>query len=365
MARLRAAGAVILGKTNVPAMAGDWQSYNEIFGTTNNPWDLNRTPGGSTGGGAAAVAIGLGYVSIGSDIAGSIRLPAHFCGVYGHKPTADVIPMRGHIPPPPGSPPTPPSSLFVAGFLARGAGDLKTALEVLGGPDSEEAKAYRWSLPPARRSRLADYRIGYILDDPACPVDPEIREVMAEVIRALRKAGARVDEGWPAGMHPASQYATYVYLFNLGLPDEQETKPEGTSETKRSLGWITPYKRFSAAEQYRIAARAIWRKYFDTHDVFILPTAFMPAFPHDHSADLETRVLATSEGPRQYLDLLFWNSFATFAGLPATTAPAGFTRGRLPVGLQIIGPYLEDSTPIDLAARLAEVIGGFKAPPGY
>ena len=195
VARLRAAGAVILGKTNVPLMAGDWQSYNAIFGTTNNPWDVTRTPGGSTGGGAAALAAGLTYLSVGSDIGGSIRVPAHFCGVYGHKPTLNVVPLRGHIPPPPGGPPSPPPSLPVAGPLARSASDLKAALEVLGGPDAEEATAYRWSLPPARGSRLSEYRMGVVLDDPLCPVSSDVGEVMAEAIEVLRNRRGGLAQG--------------------------------------------------------------------------------------------------------------------------------------------------------------------------
>ena len=148
MARLKGAGAVVLGKTNVPIFATDWQSYNAVYGQTNNPWDVARTPGGSTGGGAAALAAGLTYLEPGSDLAGSIRIPAQFCGIYGHKPTLDVVPMRGHIPPPPGIAATPPSTLPVAGPLARSAADLLAALEVLGGPDGDEARAWRWSLPP-------------------------------------------------------------------------------------------------------------------------------------------------------------------------------------------------------------------------
>ena len=167
VARLKGAGAIVLGKTNVPIFASDWQSFNAVYGQTNNPWDVARTPGGSTGGGAAALAAGLSYLEPGSDLAGSIRIPAHFCGVYGHKPSLDVVPMRGHIPPPPGIPATPPSTLPVAGPLARSAADLLAALEVLGGPDGDEARAWRWSLPPARGARLADYRIGYRAGRPA------------------------------------------------------------------------------------------------------------------------------------------------------------------------------------------------------
>lgn len=376
VARLRAAGAVILGKTNVPLMAGDWQSYNAIFGTTNNPWDVTRTPGGSTGGGAAALAAGLTYLSVGSDIGGSIRVPAHFCGVYGHKPTLNVVPLRGHIPPPPGGPPSPPPSLPVAGPLARSASDLKAALEVLGGPDAEEATAYRWSLPPARGSRLSEYRMGVVLDDPLCPVSSDVGEVMAEAIEVLRRAGATVGEGWPKGVVPADQYDTYLYLLNsrfaFRLRDDQieevrqrAANQDGTYQAKRALARTAPHKHFLAADSRRMAARAVWQEYFHTHDAFLLPTAFVPAFPHDHSANVDNRVLTTPKGPRQYLDLLFWISFATLTGLPATTAPIGLTRDGLPVGLQIIGPYLEDATPIDLAGKLADVIGGFRPPKGY
>jgi amidase len=375
VARLRAAGAVILGKTNVPLWAGDWQSYNAIFGTSNNPWDLARTPGGSTGGGAAALAAGLTYLEPGSDIGGSIRVPAHFCGVYGHKPTLGVVPLRGHIPPQPGVPTAPPV-LPVAGPLARSAADLRAALEVLGGPDEEDKRAYRWSLPPSRNTRLADYRIGYVLDDRACPVSPDVGEVLARAVEALRKAGATLEEGWPTGVVPAEQYDTYLFLLNsvfaFSLRDDQveemrqrAAKQDGSFQAKQALAWTAPYKHYSAANTRRMAARAVWQEYFRTHDAFLMPTAFVPAFPHDQSARMAERVLATPAGPRPYFDLLFWISFATLAGLPATTAPVGFTRGGLPIGIQIVGPYLEDATPIDLAGRLGDVLGGFRPPKGF
>jgi amidase len=188
-------GAVILGKTNVPTFAADWQTNNPVFGRTNNPWDLTRTPGGSTGGGAAALAAGLTYLEPGSDLAGSIRIPAHFCGIYGHKPTLDIVPQRGHIPPPPPIPATPPAALPVVGPLARSPGDLRAALEVLAGPDDDEARAWRWFLPPVRAARLSDYRIGYVLDDPRCPVSSEQGDLLVGAIQALRKAGATLEEG--------------------------------------------------------------------------------------------------------------------------------------------------------------------------
>jgi len=374
--RLQRAGVVVLGKTNVPAMASDWQSFNAIFGISRNPWDPERTPGGSSGGEAAALAAGLTYVSIGSDIGGSIRIPAAFCGVYGHKPTLGVVPMRGHVPPPPDAAPSPPSSLAVAGPLARNAADLTLSLEVLGGPDDPDRLAYRWSLPPARGARLADYHIGYVLDDPACPVSADTKPAMEQAIAALGKAGAKLEEGWPSGISPAVQYDTYRDLlwatFSFLMRDDQvdamralAAREENTHQVRRARAWTATPRYLGAAHSRRLATRAAWQQYFRTRDAFIMPTSFVPAFPHDASASMDNRRLATPAGPREYYDLLYWISFATLTGLPATTAPVGRTAAGLPVGIQIMGPYLEDATPIGIAGKLADVVGGFTAPPGY
>jgi amidase len=373
--RLLGAGAVIIGHTNVPFMASDLQSYNEIFGTTNNPWDHERTPGGSTGGGAAALAAGLSYLSIGSDIGGSIRTPSNFCGVFGHKPSLNVIPDRGHIPPIPGVL-TPPANLSVVGPLARSAADLKLALKIFGGPDPNDAIAYSWTLPPSRGTRLSDYRIGYILDDPLCPVIPEVKEVLFQAIKTFRNKGVKLEEGWPPGVNPSSQYETYRFLLESTyaylLQDDQieevrelAAKKDGSDEVQTAWAWTAPHKHFQTASNARMTARAVWQDYFRTYDAFLLPTTFVPAFPHDHSEPMHKRRLETLEGPRSYLDILFWISFATLTGLPATTAPIGLTNDGLPVGLQIIGPYLEDATSIDLAGILTEIIGGFQPPKGY
>jgi len=373
--RLLKAGAVIIGHTNVPFMASDLQSYNEIFGTTNNPWDIERTPGGSTGGGAAALAAGLSYLSIGSDIGGSIRTPSNFCGVFGHKPSLNVISGRGHIPPLPGTL-VPPSNLSVIGPLARSAADLKLALKIFGGPDPNDAIAYSWNLPPSRGSRLSDYRIGYVFDDPLCPVISEVKELLIQAIKALREKGAELEEGWPSRVNPSSQYETYRFLlmstYAYELQDdmieearELAAKKDGSDEARAAWAWTAPHKHFQMANVARMTARAVWQDYFRTHDAFLLPTTFVPAFPHDHSIPMEKRRLNTPEGPRPYLDILFWISFATLTGLPATTAPIGLTKDGLPVGIQIIGPYLEDATPIDFAGILADITGGFKPPKGY
>jgi amidase len=373
--RLLRAGAVIIGHTNVPLLAADLQSYNEIFGTTNNPWDHKLTPGGSTGGGAAAIAAGLSYLSIGSDIGGSIRTPSHFCGVFGHKPSLNVVPRQGHIPPPPGII-LPPADLPVIGPLARSAADLKLALKIIGGPDPDEAIAYSWNLPPARGTRLSDYNIGYVLDDPLCPVSSDVKEVLSQAVKAFREAGAELEEGWPPGVNPSDQHniyrfllaSTYAYdLRNNNLEEFRKlaAKKDGSNLARTAWAWTAPHKYFLRANVARIEARAIWQDYFKTHDAFLLPTAFVPAFPHDHTESFEKRRLVTKEGSRPYLDILFWISFATLTGLPATTAPIGLTNDGLPVGIQIIGPYLEDATPIDLAGILTDITGGFQPPEAY
>jgi amidase len=376
VSRLRKAGAVLLGHTNVSFMLWDWQSYNDLFGTTNNPWDIKRTPGGSTGGGAAALAAGLSYLSLGSDQGGSIRIPAHFCGVYGHKPTLNLIPLEGHVPPLPDIQHIPPYDLNVAGPMARDASDLKLAIEVLGGPEPQKEIAYSWKLPPARKTRLADYRLGYVIDDPLCPPSSEVADVISNAVEALGRAGVRLKEGWPSQINPSVQYDTYRYLlastFASDLkPDqferlrERAKKQDGTHEAIRALALTSLHGSFMEASRGRIAARAAWQEYFREYDAFLMPTAFIPAFPHDHSPSFWGRRLSTPEGERRYEDMLFWICFATLSGLPATTAPAGLTRSGLPVGIQILGPYLEDATPIDVAKKIADVIGGFRPPKGF
>jgi amidase len=368
--RLRNAGAVILGKTNVPIYAGDWQSYNDVFGTTNNPWNPEMTPGGSTGGGAAAVAAGLSYLSLGSDIGGSIRVPSSFCGLYGHKPTINILPYRGHIP----RRHTP--LLTVAGPIARSPEDLKLALEVMGGPDVEEGIAYSWALPPSRCESLSEYRLGYVLDHPHCPLSGEVRDAVRGAVDKLTGKVSSLDEGWPPGVDPVKQYTTYRFLhasvYASFLKDEEFDKlkerakdQDGSREAFMALAWTAPRKLYQKAMAERVKARAVWQRYFETHDAFLLPASFTTAFPHDHSEPQGHREIPTPEGPRPYEDIYFWITFATLTGLPATIAPIGASSSGLPIGIQIIGPYLEDATSIDFATMTKELFGGFKSPTGY
>lgn len=366
------AGAVLLGATNVPLQLADWQSYNAIYGQTNNPWDTKRTPGGSSGGSAAALAAGLGYLSVGSDIGGSLRVPAHFCGIYSHKPTLDLVSLQGHLPG--GAPGLPGFStlLAVAGPLARSAKDLLAALEVLGGPVGWDARAWKWQMPEPRHRSLKEFRVGYVIDDPFAPPTPEVKTVLEGVIEHLRRAGATLKPGWPDGMKPAELLANYrfhldAFFYSTAPPQEQERlrKEFGSEFGSPSSGASSSFADWQQQNFRRLAFRAQWQAYFDQVDVFLSPVAFTTAFPHDHSEPQEQRKIATSTGLRNYREMFNWIVPATLTGCPATAAPVGRSRDGLPVGIQIMGPFWEDATPITFADLLSREVGGFMAPPGY
>ncbi len=353
--RLHRAGAVLLGKTNVPFMLADWQAFNDLYGVTRNPWDLERSPGGSTGGGAAALAAGLTYLSMGGDLGGSIRVPAHFCGVFGHKPSRGLVPAKGHQLP---LPPVVLPDLDVLGPLARTAADLKLALEIVGGPDEQNAVAYHWKLPSARGARLADYRIGYVLDHPQVPVASDMKAVLGQFIETLRRAGARLEEGWPEGADPVKIRDAYLYLLEQYIPWD-------INEDGR-LGREASHADVQKATNDQLEATAIWRDYFRTRDAFLLPPFFTTAFAHDHSGTpITERVISTPDGPRRLKDVFLWTAPANLLGLPATVAPIGLTADGLPVGVQILGPFLEDATPIAVAGHITDVTGGVRPPGGY
>ena len=370
--RLLDAGSILLGATNVPLNLADAQSFNEIYGTSNNPWDLARTPGGSSGGTAAALAAGMAFFSIGSDLAGSIRTPASFCGIYGHKPTLDIVNMAGHLPG--GTHPNPGFStlLAVVGPMARSAADLEAGLRVLAGPESPDSKAFQWILPKARHARLRDFRIGYVLEDPAVPVSTETKHVLESAVRACERAGATVKQGWPEGFRFQELLETFSFMlgafdFSVMPPDHQQRlrgqMEKGTDPFSR--GALSDFAGWQRQNGKRLAYRAMWETYFESIDVFLLPTTFTAAFPHDHSPMVARMIPMPEGGAQTSMNLMTYIVPATLTGCPATTAPAGLSRSGLPVGVQIMGPYLEDATPIRFAELLANEIGGFQPPPGY
>jgi amidase len=376
VARLRAAGAVVFGKTNVPTLTSDVQSYNPIFGTTNNPWDASRTPGGSSGGAAAALAAGLAGGDVGSDIGGSIRTPAGWCGIFGHKPTWGVVPGRGHIPGPPGT--LAEVDLGVYGPLGRSADDLDLGLDVLAGPAEEDARAWSLALPAPRKTRLGDYRLAVWLEDPAARVDGEVRGVLAGAVDTLRRAGARIDDRPPdvdlraivdgyvqllypivlAGM-PDDGFERLVEIAAAAAPDDQSPLARSArAATIRHRDWLRLHE-----ARKRVQAR--FAAFFHDVDALLMPIVPVPAIPHDHSEPFPARTIAVDGDAVPYIELFSWIGPATFAHLPATAAPVGRTATGLPVGVQIVGPYLEDRTTIDVARRVTDVVGGFLPPPAF
>jgi amidase len=337
VARLRAAGAVILGKTNVPPNLGDFQTANPIHGRTSHPRDLSRTPGGSSGGGAAAVAAGYVPLEVGSDLGGSIRIPAHFCGVFGHKPSHGLVPMTGHAPP--GLPrPGRAPELVVVGPLARTAADLDLALSVLAGPEGDEARAWRLSLPPPRAVRAEDARILVLARHPLAEVDDEVALVLEDAADRLGRAGAQVVSRHPRLPDLVAGHEAYrsmiLALISRGAPD--------MAAPISAHDWMD-------ALDAQFAARRAWSALFEEVDAVLTVPYGVAAFPHDPNPDPFARTLTLNGRPTRYFDQVAWSVIATWPGLPATVAPAGATRAGLPVGVQIIGPWLEDRTTIALA----------------
>ena len=370
--RLIDAGAIVFGKTNVPLFGNDIQSYNMVYGTTNNPWDVSRTPGGSSGGSAAALASGLTSLELGSDIGGSIRTPAHFCGVYGHKPSFHLVPREF------GLPGIADMDLAVFGPMARSAEDLELSLSILAGPDKPESTAWRLELPPPRRDNLRDYKVAAWLDDATFPTDHETLIVLNHAVDALRRAGVVVDtEARPVNISYSHQ--TYMKLL-AGAYAPTVTSGE-FSQWIRDDGLISKLedgygKRFieNASQRHRSwlladhARREIktrWATFFERFDVLLCPVTQTAAFPHNQVGETYERTIIINGEAHPYLDQLVWAGLSTMPCLPATAAPVGLTGSGLPVGIQIIGPYLEDQTAIDFAGRLAGVVGGFVLPPDY
>ena len=348
--RLQRAGAIIIGKTNVAFMLADYgQTANDLYGVTSNPCDPARTPGGSSGGSAAAVAAGLTFLEFGSDLVGSIRIPASFCGVYGLKPSTGVIPLTGLQPPGPPAGPSEMTYMAAVGPLGRSAGDLRTALAVTGGPEREAGRAYSWTLPPPRHARLAGFRVGVVLDHPQAPVSSEVGALLSDAVDLMARAGATVVEGWPDGIDPVRQYPSFGFHVQLFLAFAQP------GEDFATLSQVIEQ------QARRMAAREAWARYFGDMDVFVCPANFTPAFPHD-ARPFGERQIMTPQGDRGYDQQPFWVSHAGLPGLPAVVAPIGRTPGGLPVGAQIVGPLYEDDTPVTFAELLADHLGGYEPP---
>jgi amidase len=372
--RLKAAGAVVFGKSNVPLNLADFQSYNAVYGTTNNPWDLTRGPGGSSGGSAAMVAAGLSALEYGSDIGGSIRNPAAYCGVYGHKSTWCIVPKRGHsLAPRPGA----EADLSVIGPLARSAGDLALALKLTVGADDLTARGTQYRLPAPPKS-VKGLRVAVWLDEPAiAPVDDSVQQRIEAAARALARAGAKVDFKARPDFNPAQAHRVYRTLLWANLAARRadfadlvaaraRLRDDDTSDDAQILRWSTAsYKEVFDAHQQREHLRWAWHEFFGRHDLMLMPITATAAFPHDQSEPMSARTMCVNDVDCPYGAQVFWAGLATAPFLPSTVAPVGLTAAGLPVGMQIVGPEFADLSTIGLAGQLADLIGGYQPPPGY
>jgi amidase len=369
VARVRQEGAVIWGKTNVPVMAADWQSYNALYGTTSNPWDVSRTCGGSSGGAAAALATGVTALEIGSDIGGSLRVPASFCGVYSHKPTWGLVSQRGHIPPARGTYAN--RDLNVIGPMARSARDLRLLLSVM-----EEGPMAAKAPPPA----LKALKIGVWLSEAAFPLDPEVRAVVTSFAQQIARRGASVQAVRP--VDGAALMDAYRVLLMAALEPDLPASARRAMHGRRGLallarrlgagpdswagqvlGYSATHAEWLAADEARARIGFQLKPLFESYDVLLAPITPVTAFPHDHRA-FNGRTLAQSDGTKiPYGSMLNWIALATACGLPATAIPAGLTPGGLPVGVQLIGPRGGDSRTLGAAQAIEEELGGFQAPP--
>ena len=369
--RLRAAGAVILGKTNVPPDLMDWQSANTLYGRTNNPWDTSRTPGGSSGGSAVAMAAGYAYLESGSDIGGSLRNPAHFCGIAAHKPSFGTVPNFGHRI----GDPEEPIDLLVVGPMARHVEDLELGFAVMAGPEPRDAAAWRFEAPPARHERLADYRIAVIDEEPVCKIGAAVKAGIERLASAAEATGAMVDRTARLPFDSRAAHLTYLKLLRGAgagaLSDERYAeeaslaKASGNDQTYRAIvarAYVQSHRAWLQADRERLALRQAWSEFFQRYDVLLCPIAPTPAWPHDPK-DRYERVIDVDGTDIGYFDQIFWAGQPIVSYLPATSFPAGLSAEGLPVGAQIIADYLDDRTTLACARLIEAETEGFVAPP--
>ena len=375
IARARQAGCVIFGKTNTPEMLNDMQTYNPVFGLTRNPWNPERSPGGSSGGSAAALAMGLTPLEIGTDIAGSLRIPAHACGVYAHKPTQDVIPQRGQIPPPPGI--VGLSDLVTVGPMARTAEDLAMLFEALATPMPTEGFDWLPNLAQPRHETLREYRVAIWTEAPGLSADEETRALLETVAAALERHQVRVDRRARPFDNVGEVIDAYLTLVlptvSGGVSNDVAAKFPGLGKrasrsAARYLDLVAAAKTqktadYAHAKEIQARAKLQWRRFFGEFDALICPV--MPTQIYEHMTEglSWSRTLKVDDREEAYWDQVLWcGALATLAHLPSTVRPIALSRQCLPLGVQIIGPFMEDRSTIHLARLLDPLFGAFQVP---
>jgi amidase len=373
--RLLRAGVVLFGKTNVPFNLADWQTYNEIYGTTNNPWDVTRVPGGSSGGSAAALAAGLTGLEAGSDIGASIRNPAHYCGVYGHKPTYGIVSPYGQALP--GKVAVP--DISVVGPMARSAEDLALGLAAMAGPDDIDALGWQLRLPRPTRKTLRDYKIAVVYTDAEADVDAAVQDRLHAVVDCLVHNKVQVSDTARPQIDSRTAHRNYIQLlraatserltaamFEENLGAVRALQPSDESYEAQMLRAQAMYhKDWHAWNEARHHMRLAWADFFREYDLLLCPAATTVAFPHNQHGERWERMLMVNGQPQPSTTQMFWAGYSCNFYLPSTVAPAGLSREGLPVGVQIVGPQYGDYTCIHFAHLLEREFYRFTPPPGY
>jgi Asp-tRNA(Asn)/Glu-tRNA(Gln) amidotransferase A subunit family amidase len=361
VSRLKAAGAIVLGVTNTPELLMAWETDNLLYGPTNNPWDLTRTPGGSSGGEAAAIAAGCSAGGVGSDGGGSIRVPAHFTGICGLKPTPGRIPSTGHFPVSAG----PFALLGVVGPMARTVGDLQTLFEVMAGPDDGDPSSAPVPLRKIQREDLKQIRIGYFEDDGRTPVTPETRAAVRTAAEALERAGLHVVPFRPDGLEQARDLWWKLFGTAGGMilgPLTKGQESEISPILKEFLNWVAsepPHTGHTLLYTWllRDELRNQILAQMQVFPILLCPAAAIPAFRHGE------RVWKVEGRTVKYLDAWSYTEWFNLLGNPGAVVPVGQSADGLPIGVQIVGRPWEEEMVLAVAAEVERECGGFRKPP--
>jgi amidase len=351
VAAVKAAGAIVIGKTNVPEWSGDLQTFNDMFGTTNNPWDLARVPGGSSGGAAAAVACGMSSFEVGTDIGGSVRVPSAFCGVFGHKPSFGVISTLGYLDEPSGG--VTESDINVFGPIARSIDDLVLLLGILAGARDERATAWELRLPPSEVDDLRALRVATWFDEPSIRMHAEMVAILDAAADRLTEHGVKVDRNARPDIDFTEAWQDGDWLI------EAATHISDMQRRLHHTDWLVK-------DRLRARRRVAWRDFFEHVDVLLCPITVVPPFRHQHEGTWSSRTMIIDGKVVPYGTLGSWPALIGSVYLPATAVPIGRTKDRLPVGMQVVAPYLHDLRALRVAGLITEMLGdsaGYHVPP--
>ena len=373
--RFLRAGGNVFGKSNVPTLLADWETVNPVYGKTVNPWNHERTPGGSSGGAAAALAAGLTGLEAGSDIGGSIRNPAHYCGVYGHKSTYGVCSMAGHALPGAAH----PADISVIGPLARSADDLELAFSLMAGPDEIDGAGWKLALPRPARKTLRGWRVAVLTTHPTAETDATVQQSIRKLAQFLAGKGAKVSERALPAFDLGEAHRVFIQLLRGAtsgrLSAEVFAKMAAAKEAldpddhgyyaQMVRANVQPHRDWLIASNRRHQMRLAWAEFFKDWDVLLCPNAATAAFPHSMPGERWERMITVNGKPQPATTQMWWAGMAGMCYLPGTAAPIGLSPEGLPLSVQIVGPQYGDLTTIRFAQLIEREYYAFAPPPAY